>query len=113
MWLLVIFFILALVSRGIEEKKRLEVQSEDAKRRKEAEDYIMNSGDTEAIKTMMLVRANPSMPAQFVPAASSGNSALNTVAGVAAGVVVGEAVAGAVAASALSQALEDATKADN
>jgi hypothetical protein len=111
MWLLVIFFILAIIGNGSEGKKRMEAQNEEGRRRKAAEDYIMNSGDAEAIKAMMLARANPSMQGQFPQGTSpGGNSVLKTAAGVAAGVVVGEVVAGAVAASAVSHALTEAAK---
>lgn len=112
MWLLLIFFILGIFGKGAEGKKRQEAANEAERRRKEAEDYIMNSGDQEAIKAMMLARANPSAQGQLLNgAATGGNSTLKTAAGVAAGVVVGEVVAGAVAASAVSNALEEAAKA--
>jgi hypothetical protein len=115
MWLLAIFFVLAGISKSAEDNKLKEAAKEAAKeaekRRKEAEDYIMNSEDLEAIKTLMMARANPAAQAQFFNgAANGGNSTLKTAMGVAAGVVVGEAVAGAVAASAMSSALEEAAK---
>lgn len=115
MWLLAIFFVLAGINKGAEENKRKEAAKEAAKeaerRRKEAEDYIMNSGDPEAIRMLMLARASSANQGQFLNgAATGGNGTLKTAAAVAAGVVVGEAVVGAAAASAISTALEEAAK---
>lgn len=110
-WLIVIIFVVGIFGKGEEEKKRQQAANEAEKRRKEAEDYIMNSGDPEAIKAMMLARANPVGQGQISNATqSSGNSALKTAAGVVAGVVVGEAVASTVAAAAVSHVLDDAVK---
>ena len=116
MWLLAIAFVLAGINKGAEENKRKEAEKDAAKeaekRRQEAEDYIMNSGDLEAIKALMLARANPTAQAQFFNgSANGGNSTLKTAMGVAAGVVVGEAVIGAATASAMSSALDAAAKA--
>lgn len=113
MWLLAIFVVLGGINKGAEENKRKEAAKEAAKeaekRRKEAEDYIMNSGDPEAIKMLMLARANPATQGQLLySGATGGNSTLNTAIAVAAGVAVGEVVAGAVAVSVMSNALEDA-----
>lgn len=115
MWLLAIFFVLAGISQSAEDNKRKEAAKEAAKeaekRRKEAEDYIMNSGDLEAIKMLMLARANPAAQAQFFNgAADGGNSTLKTAMAVAAGVAVGEVVAGAAVASAMSNVLEETAK---
>jgi hypothetical protein len=115
MWLLAIGFVLAGLNKGAEENKRKEAEKEAAKeaerRRQEAEDYIMNSGDLEAIKALMLARANPVAQSQFSNGATNGgNSTLKTAAAVAAGVVVGEAVIGAATASAMSSALDAAAK---
>jgi hypothetical protein len=115
MWLLAIFFVLAGISQSAEDNKRKEAAKEAAKeaekRRKEAEDYIMNSGDLEAIKMLMLARANPAAQAQFFNgAAAGGNSTLKTAMAVAAGVAVGEVVAGAAVASAMSNVLEETAK---
>lgn len=59
LWLLAALVILGMVGSSAEKKKKLEAEQEVQRRRKEAEDYILNSGDSEAIKTLMLARANP------------------------------------------------------
>lgn len=106
--MLLIFFVLVGIG---DSKKKKDALDAEQKRRKDAEDYIMNSGDAEAIKAMMLARANPAAQGQFANGgATGGNSFVKTAAAVATGVVVGEVVVGAVAASALSSALEEVAK---
>lgn len=91
------------------EKAQKEVQLEAQRRQKEAEDFILASGDQEAIKQMMLARANPATYGQVLASSvSGGNSTLNTAVGVMAGVAAGNLVANAVTASAISSALDSA-----
>lgn len=81
------------------------------RRRQEAEDYIMNSGDAEAIKTLMLARANPANYSQVMAGGMNrGNDTLKTALGVMTGVVAGNLIADAITASAISSALEDMQK---
>lgn len=97
------------IERERGKKEKLEAEKEVLRRRKEAEDYIMSSGDPEAIKMLMLARANPANYSQVLSGGmNKGNSTLKTAMGVMAGVVVGNMIATAASASALSSALEGA-----
>jgi hypothetical protein len=111
MWLLVVLFGLGLISNNnkeAEEKKAVsEANQENLRRRKEAEDYIMSSGDPEAIKMLMLARANPANYSQVLAGGmNKGNDTLKIALGVMTGVMVGNLVANAITASAISSALE-------
>jgi hypothetical protein len=110
MWLIAGFFgvIVILLFIGREKMKQ------DDKERKEAENFILNSGDPEAIKTMMLARAVPEKAEEILAqSANKDNTVLKTALGVTAGVVagnlVGNAIAGAASASASSAAPEIVT----
>ncbi|MDD2719940.1 MAG: hypothetical protein PHH47_01360 [Gallionella sp.] len=110
-WTLIILFVLAVIGNSAEKKKQQEIQQEALRRRQEAEDYIMNSGDTEAIKTLMLARANPANYSQVMAGGMNrGNDTLKTALGVMTGVVAGNLIADAITASAISSALEDMQK---
>lgn len=77
-------------------------------KRQEAEDYIMNSGDPEAIKLLMLARANPANYSQILSGGmNKGNNTLKTALGVMTGVVAGNMISNAVTASAIQSALGD------
>ena len=109
MWVLVILFVLAMIGSSKEKTEKENAAKEALRRRKEAEDYIMNSGDKEAIKMLMLARANPANYGQVLSGGmNTGNNTLKTAMGVMAGVAVGSLVANAVTASAISSALENA-----
>ncbi|MDC0068048.1 hypothetical protein OAL10_04520 [Gammaproteobacteria bacterium] len=60
---IIIIAIIALVVKAIEgnseKEERKKEANEQQARQKAAEDYILNSGDQEAIKQLMLMRANP------------------------------------------------------
>lgn len=115
MWLLLILFILGVISSSQEKKekeakaaKAAAAENEILRRRKEAEDYILDSGDPEAIKMLMLARANPANYSQVLAGGMNrGNDTLKTALGVMTGVVVGNLVANAITASAISSVLED------
>lgn len=108
MWLLAALVIMGMFGSGAEKKKKLEAEQEIQRRRKEAEDYILNSGDPEAIKTLMLARANPANYSQVMAGGMNrGNDTLKTALGVMAGVAAGNLVANAVTASAISSSLDD------
>ena len=109
-FLIVLFFVVVgMFGNGAEAKKKKEAEAEALRRRKEAEDYIMGSGDPEAIKMLMLARANPANYNQVLSGGmGKGNDTLKTAMGVMAGVAVGNLVANAVTASAISSALESA-----
>ncbi len=95
MWLLLIFFFM-----GIKEEKRKK-ERDIQKRRKEAEDYIMSSGDPHAIKMLMLARANPANYGQVLTSGmNKGNGTLKTALGVMTGVAAGNLVANAITGSA-------------
>lgn len=77
-------------------------------KRQEAEDYIMSSGDPEAIKMLMLARANPASYSQILSGGmNKGNNTLKTALGVMTGVVAGNMISNAVTASAIQSALDD------
>ena len=108
MWLILIVFILGMIGNSKEKKEKEAVENETLRRRKEAEDYIMGSGDPEAIKMLMLARANPANYSQVLAGGmNKGNDTLKTALGVMTGVVVGNLVANAITASAVSSALEN------
>ncbi len=108
LWAFVIFVVIGIFSGDSEKKKQQAAQQEALRRRKEAEDYIMNSGDPEAIKTLMLARANPANYSQVLAGGmSKGNDILKTALGVMTGVVVGNLVANAISASAILSALDN------
>ena len=108
MWLLLILFILGAMGNSEEKKKKEEAEREVQRRRKEAEDYIMSSGDPHAIKMLMLARANPANYGQVLTGGmNKGNDTLKTALGVMTGVAAGNLVANAITASAISSALEN------
>lgn len=109
-WLIVIFVIFGLIgnSNDTKNQQKIREQNEEKKRREEAEQYILNSGDPEAIKLLMLARAAPANYRQIISGgAKKGNSVLRTALGVATGVVAGNAIAGAMAGNNLSDAMSD------
>jgi len=104
--LVIVFVVVGMFGSGAEAKKKKDAEIEGLRRRKEAEDYIMASGDQEAIKMLMLARANPANYSQVLAGGmGKGNDTLKTAMGVMAGVAVGNLVANAVTASVISDAL--------
>jgi hypothetical protein len=86
--------------------KKVEALEEAKRRQKEAEDYILASGDPHAIKMLMLARANPAHYSQVLAGGvGKGNGTLKMAMGVMAGVAVGNLVANAATAAVLSEAL--------
>ena len=107
-WLIIGFFVLGAIGNAEEEGKKKKAQQELLKRQKEAEDYIMSSGDIEAIKMLMLARANPANYSQILAGGmNKGNDTLKMALGVMTGVAVGNLVANAITASAVSNALQN------
>lgn len=107
MWAILVFIILGMIGTKKEDEEKKQALEENLKRRKEAEDYIMSSGDSEAIKMLMLARANPANYSQVLAGGmNKGNDTLKTALGVMTGVVVGNLVANAITASAISSALD-------
>jgi hypothetical protein len=106
-FLIIGFWVIGAISNSAEEsKKQAEALKEAKRRQKEAEDYIWASGDPQAIKMLMLARANPSHYGQLMAGGvEKGNSTLKTAMGVMAGVAVGNLVANAATAAVLSEAL--------
>lgn len=110
-WAIVILVILGILGNNKENEEKeaaKEANNEAQKRRKEAEDYIMNSGDQEAIKALMLARANPSNYTQTLSSGmNKGNDTLKTALGVMTGVVAGNLIANAITAAQIQGALEN------
>lgn len=107
MWVLLVLLIIGAVENNKEKKQKEEELLEFQRRRKEAEDYIMSSGDPEAIKMLMLARANPANYRQILTGGmNKGSETLKTALGVMAGVAAGNLIANAVSAAAISNALE-------
>lgn len=107
-WLIIIFVVLGMIGNNKEKEEKKKANEEILKRRKEAEDYIMSSGDPEAIKMLMLARANPANYSQVLSGGmNKGNDTLKTALGVMTGVVAGNMISTAITASAISSALED------
>lgn len=110
-WLIIGFIVLGMIGNSKEKEEKEEkkkANDEILKRRKEAEDYIMSSGDPEAIKMLMLARANPANYSQVLSGGmNKGNDTLKTALGVMTGVIAGNLIANAITASAVSSALDD------
>lgn len=106
MWVLVILAIIGMMNGNKEKEEKKKADDEVLKRRKEAEDYILSSGDPEAIKMLMLARANPANYSQVLAGGmNKGNDTLKTALAVMTGVAVGNLVANAVTVAAISHAL--------
>ncbi len=107
-WLILGLIVLGMIGNAGEQKEKKEAQDEILRRRKEAEDYIMSSGDPEAIKMLMLARANPANYGQILAGGMNrGSDTLKMALGVMTGVAAGNLVASAITASAVSSALQD------
>lgn len=111
-WIILIVVVLAVLSamgKSAEAKKKQEAVDEAKRRQKEAEDYILNSGDQEAIKMLMLARANPANYSQVMAGGvGKGNDTLKTAVGVMAGVAAGNLIANAATAAVVSEGLSNA-----
>jgi hypothetical protein len=108
MWVILFFVVIGMFGNSKEQKEKADAEKEVLRRRKEAEDYIMSSGDPEAIKMLMLARANPANYSQVLAGGmNKGNNTLKTALGVMTGVAVGNLVATAITASAVSSALDN------
>ena len=108
MWIAVIVIAIGIFGNANDSIKREEVEEESLKRRKEAEDYIMNSGDKEAITALKLAQANPANYTQsLAKGMNGGNDTLKTALGVMTGVVAGNMISNAITTAAISNALED------
>jgi len=99
------------MGRSAEKKKQQEAE-QVLKRRREAENYILNSGDPEAIKTLMLARANPANYTRIMAGGMDrgndrGSDIIKTALGVTTGVVAGSLIANAITSSAISSSLDD------
>ena len=100
-WLIIIFVVIGVFGGNAEKKKKLEAEQEALRRRTDAENYILNSGDPEAIKMLMLARANPANYSQVLAGGmNKGNDTLKTALGVMTGVVAGNMISNAITASA-------------
>ena len=108
-WIILIALgVYSLLGNSQEKKEAQEKKAELLQRQKEAEDYIMKSGDEEAIKMLMLARANPSNYSQVLEGGmNKGNDTLKMALGVMTGVVAGNMISSAITYNAISQALSD------
>jgi hypothetical protein len=108
-WIILIGLgVYSLMGNSQEKKEAQEKKAELLQRQKEAEDYIMKSGDEEAIKMLMLARANPSNYSQVLEGGmNKGNDTLKMALGVMTGVVAGNMISSAITYNAISQALSD------
>lgn len=107
-WIILGIIVIGLIGKAKDGEDKKKEHDELIKRRKEAEDYIMNSGDPEAIKALMLARANPANYAQSLSSGTNkGNETLKTTLGVMTGVVAGNMISNAITAAAIQSALED------
>ncbi len=108
-WIILIGLgVYSLLGNSQEKKEAQEKKAELLQRQKEAEDYIMKSGDEEAIKMLMLARANPSNYSQVLEGGmNKGNDTLKMALGVMTGVVAGNMISSAITYNAISQALSD------
>ena len=81
MWVILVAGVLSVVGHISQKKERAakEKARELLKRREEAENYIMESGYEEAIKTLMLARANPKKYSETLSdGMKNGNETLTT-----------------------------------
>ena len=107
-WLIIILVVIGMFGSNAEKKQKLEMEQEALRRRTDAENYILNSGDPEAIKMLMLARANPANYSQVLAGGMNrGNDTLKTALGVMTGVVAGNMISNAITASAITSAMED------
>jgi len=99
-WIVAVLVGIVMIGSSIEKAEKKAEQTEMLKRRKEAEDYILGSGDADAIKMLMLARANPANYSQVLSGGMNrGNDTLKTALGVMVGVAAGNLVANAITAS--------------
>ena len=104
---IIVVLIIAGIMGNAQEAAAKKKKQEDAEfQRLAAEDYIMKSGDKEAIKQLMLMKTSPSHYQQnFQQAASGGNSVMRTAFGVFTGFIAADLVMGAINQHQLQEAL--------
>lgn len=106
--IILVVLIISMIGKSMEKAEAEKKKKDMIQKRKEAEDYIFSSGDPEAIKMLMLARANPANYSQVLQGGmNKGNDTLKTALGVMAGVAAGNLVSNAITAAAISSALED------
>lgn len=100
----------AIAGTEITVDKVHEAKKTALRRRKEAEEMILSSGDPDAIKLLMLARENPRNYSQILAGGQKrGNSTLKTALGVMTGVVAGSMIANAMASTSAPSALDNLT----
>jgi hypothetical protein len=110
-WLIIGLVIFGVIGSNKEKEEKSAVKKveheEMVRRRKDAEEYIMASGDKQAIMQLKLAQANPSNYVQTLSQGmNSGNSTLKTALGVMAGVAIGSMIADAVMMAQINNALQ-------
>lgn len=106
-WIIGILIFIIVVSilgntKGDEEKKKGE---EILQQQKAAEEYILRSGDNEAIKQLMLMKANPSSYQHQFQRAASDNNIMRTAFGVFTGFIAADLVTSAIHQHQLEESL--------
>ena len=111
-----IWVIAALAALGIfavlrwfsSEGQKEHALKEMMKRREQAEDHIMLSGDEEAVETLRRARANPAEYTRILrDGMNAGNDTLRVALGVMAGIIAGNIVTGAAGVEAIQNALDE------
>jgi len=106
--ILAVVVILGVIGNNNQKKEANEKKEALVKRQQDAEEFIMKSGDQEAIKMLMLARANPSNYSNVLEGGmNKGNDTLRTALGVMTGVVAGNMISTAITANAISQVLAE------
>jgi hypothetical protein len=106
--ILAVVVIFGVIGNNNQKKEANEKIDALMKRQQDAEEFIMKSGDQEAIKMLMLARANPSNYSNVLEGGmNKGNDTLRTALGVMTGVVAGNMISTAITANAISQALAE------
>jgi hypothetical protein len=110
LWLIIGIIVLGCVLHQQEKKQRAKqkAQHERLRRRQEAEDYILKSGDEEAIKTLMYARTHPSNYSKIMSGGmNKGNDTLKTALGVMTGMIVGGLIVSALSDAAIQSAVDE------
>jgi hypothetical protein len=103
--IIVVLFIMSMSDNDKEQKETQQEQEEIKSKLQAAEDYIMKSGDEEAIKKLMLMRASPSSYQQQFKQAAGGNDIMRTAFGVFTGMIAANLVMDAIYAHQLQEAI--------
>jgi hypothetical protein len=104
-WVIIILVILGIIGATNDSAEKKKKKEEAERQQQAAEDYIMKSGDEEAIKQLMLMKANPSSYQSQFKEAAGGNSIMRTAFGVFTGFIAADIVTSAIHQHQLEEAL--------